>query len=194
MYLRLSCSCSLSLIHRIKLIYLSNVDLVSSYLSSWLIWLIGYSLCLCMCLSLRCLIRNSTNLVHYCVDIIGVIRWRNDLLTDLLQSLSGKLSKSSSNTLCVMKMRYLHLMPIIKVAWKSTVSNSICISDLLSLRYGSILYDILSMWVLLRYLLCIILLVCTRFVSNLLDIKTNHMTVVLRRISLQTSICGILSK
>ena len=194
MNLRLSCSCSLSLIHRIKLIYLSNVDLVSSYLSSWLIWLIGYSLCLCMCLSLCCLIRNSTDLVHYCVDIIWVIRWRNDLLTDLLQSLSGKLSKSSSNTLCVMKMRNLHLVSIIKVAWKSTVSNSICISNLLSLRYGSILYDILSMRVLLRYLLCIILLVCTRFVSNLLDIKTNHMTVVLRRISLQTSICGILSK
>ena len=149
-----------------------------------------------MGLGLRCLMRNSTNLVQCCIDTIGVIRWRNDLGTGLLDSckrLSIKLPKSSSNTLCVMQMRYLHLMPIIKVGWKCIVGDSVCITNLFTLRHSSILYDILSMWIWLRNLLCIILLVCTGFVSYLLDIKTNHMTVVLHRVSL-TSIGGILSK
>ena len=94
-------------------------------------------------------------------------------------------------------MRYLHLMSIIEIARKSTIFYSIiCLRYyLLSMRYSSSWYDFLRMLILLWYLLCNVLLICTtRFVSYLLDIKTNHMTVVLRRNSIVTSISDILCK
>ena len=97
----------------------------------------------------------------------------------------------------MMQMRNLNLMTIIEIARKCAVSYTIIYLGyyLLGLRYSSILYDVLIMMVLLRNLLCIILLICTtRFVSELLDIKTNHMTVVLRSISIHASISDILSK
>ena len=158
----------LRLVHRIQLVYLSNIHLISCYLTTRLSWLVCNSLCLCMCLSLCCLVRNSTNLTHYCINILWVLRG-HDLCSNLLHSLStdntSKLSNPSSNTLGMMKMRYLYLMSIIEIARKSTVSNPIGISNLLCLRWSSPLYDILWMGVLLRNLLCIVLLICTWFIS-----------------------------
>ena len=173
------------------MIDLSDVYLVSRYLCSILTRLIRYSLSLSMCLSLCSLVRNTSNLTHDGIDILCILR-RYDLSTCVLQGLATKLPYTSGYPLGMMKMRYLNLMPIVEIARKSTVSYSICIGNLLSLRCCTALYDI---WVLLRYLLCYILLISTRFVSKLLDIKSNHMTVVLRCISIrQTSICCILPK
>jgi len=152
---------NLSSAHRVQLIDLSNVYLVSCYLSSILSWLVCNCLSLSMCLSLCCLIRNTSDLTHDSIDILWVLRW-DYLGTNCLQSLATELPYTSGDTLCMMKMRYLNLMSIVKIARKSTVSDSIYISNLLDLGGWTRLY---YFCIHLRYLLRRILLISTWFVS-----------------------------
>lgn len=62
------------LVHGIQLVYLSDIHLISCYLSSRLTRLICNSLCLSLSLGLSCLVGHSTNLAHNGVDILRVVR------------------------------------------------------------------------------------------------------------------------